>query len=160
MNRRIVRSGQAAPSSDNDEEEDAFAALAGKTNKRQRLGKDDGEHGNQTSSNEALSSRSAALATSSGKRHHTSASSEARKQKLDALVEELSSQVPLVAAKRLNTRTEPRGSFIQPGEEHLTTNVFVGNIPPSVTEEEVGQMFEQFGTIFAVEIFGWRGVMG
>jgi U2-associated protein SR140 len=37
------------------------------------------------------------------------------------------------------------GSFVQPGEEHLTTNIFAGNLAPSITEEQMTDLFRQFG---------------
>lgn len=39
-----------------------------------------------------------------------------------------------------------KGSYCESTEEEmLTTNVFVGNLDPSITEEEVTEEFRQFG---------------
>jgi hypothetical protein len=137
--RRIHRSGAPAEachsSDDEDDDDDAFAVLARKKNKRAKT---------------ALSSdeNPPPLPVSAPKRHYPAASaSDARKQKLDALVKELSTQTSALPTGRRDGSI--RGSFVQPGEEHVTTNVFVGNLPPSITEEEVGQLFSQFGTTTA-----------
>jgi len=37
------------------------------------------------------------------------------------------------------------GSFVMPGEEQFTTNIFVGNLAPITTEEELTEVFRQFG---------------
>jgi len=42
------------------------------------------------------------------------------------------------------------GSFVQPGEEHLTTNIFVGNLAPVSTEEELTEAFRQFGKVWCL----------
>ena len=38
-----------------------------------------------------------------------------------------------------------KGSWVEPGMEHLTTNLFVGNLDPMTTEEELTDAFRQFG---------------
>jgi hypothetical protein len=40
---------------------------------------------------------------------------------------------------------EKKGSYVPPEEEDTTTNIFVGNLPPTVTEERFGNIFRQFG---------------
>jgi RNA recognition motif-containing protein len=40
---------------------------------------------------------------------------------------------------------EKKGSFVEPGEEKLTSNLFVGNLAPSITEEDLSNLFSQFG---------------
>ena len=42
---------------------------------------------------------------------------------------------------------EKRGSFVEDGEEFSTTNMFVANLSPSVTEEALTELFSQFGEI-------------
>jgi len=42
---------------------------------------------------------------------------------------------------------QKKGSFVEEGEEHLTTNIFVGNLAPSVTEEQLTDLFRQIGEI-------------
>ncbi|KAL7569685.1 hypothetical protein ACA910_008336 [Epithemia clementina (nom. ined.)] len=44
------------------------------------------------------------------------------------------------------------GSHVEPGEEHLTTNIFVGNLAPNLTEEALQQLFGQFGELYSVKI--------
>mmetsp|Transcript_5763 Transcript_5763/g.10201 ORF Transcript_5763/g.10201 Transcript_5763/m.10201 type:complete len:201 (+) Transcript_5763:70-672(+) len=90
-------------------------------------------------------------------RHH--GTSDARKAKLDALLQELqetkhqepsSYYGPGGSGNNSNSNSHSRplekmGSYVEPGEEHLTTNVFVGNLHPSNTEEELTDLFRQFG---------------
>lgn len=40
---------------------------------------------------------------------------------------------------------QKKGSYVEPGQEHLTTNLFVGNLDPMTTEEELTDVFRQFG---------------
>ena len=40
---------------------------------------------------------------------------------------------------------DKKGSYCEPGTEHLTTNIFVGNLDPCTTEEELTEAFRQFG---------------
>ena len=40
------------------------------------------------------------------------------------------------------------GSYVEPGQEHLTTNIFVGNLDPCTTEEELTDVFREFGEIY------------
>jgi len=44
------------------------------------------------------------------------------------------------------------GSYVMPGEEHSTTNVFVGNLSPLTTEEQLTDIFSQFGDLYSVKI--------
>jgi RNA recognition motif-containing protein len=37
------------------------------------------------------------------------------------------------------------GSYVDPGDEDSTTNIFVGNLAPSITEEQMTDLFRQFG---------------
>ena len=85
--------------------------------------------------------------TSSMKRHHGAISS-SRKAKMDALLQELNDEKKTITAKQkrpFNQRVS--GSFVQPGEEDITTNLFVGNLAPCLTEEQVYDVFAQFGEI-------------
>lgn len=85
--------------------------------------------------------------TSSNKRHH-GAVSETRKAKMDALLLELEAEKmrKTTEPRKREFRPEKKGSFVEPGEEHLTTNIFVGNLSPSITEEQLTDLFRQFGT--------------
>ena len=101
--------------------------------------------------------------TSSNKRHHHANAS--RQAKMDALLEELQSTKPTdPATSQVEDygsiyahessyhgdgfdRPPPQkmGSYVEPGQEHLTTNIFVGNLDPTTTEEELTDAFRQFG---------------
>lgn len=80
--------------------------------------------------------------TSSMKRHH--GSSDSRKAKMEAVLQQLEVDTACSSNKRPFV-PEKMGSFVQPGEEHLTTNIFVGNLAPSITEEQMTDLFRQFG---------------
>jgi len=45
---------------------------------------------------------------------------------------------------------QKKGSYVEPGMEHLTTNLFVGNLDPMTTEEELTDVFRQFGEVYNV----------
>ena len=105
--------------------------------------------------------------TSSNKRHHHANS--ARQAKMDALLHELQSTKPSDPAAAMmdedygsiyaheasfhgegyERRPPPQklGSYVEPGQEHLTTNIFVGNLDPTTTEEELTDKFREFGEI-------------
>lgn len=42
------------------------------------------------------------------------------------------------------------GSFVDPGDELITTNIFVGNLAPNITEEQMTELFRQFGEKFVL----------
>ena len=115
--------------------------------------------------------------TSSMKRHHKL--SHHRKQKMDAILQELKVETLPEAGHHSRggggyrgrereregrgerqsfslsaSQFEPekKGSFVEPGEEHLTTNIFVGNLAPSITEEELTDLFRQFGEAWLVVV--------
>ena len=72
---------------------------------------------------------------------------------MDALLQELEQEKKHVDRSNLprpgnqHRHFEPikKGSFVEPGEEYITTNIFVGNLAPTLTEEEVTDLFRQFG---------------
>lgn len=78
-----------------------------------------------------------------------------RKAKMDALLQELEQDKKLPAAKDRSQQLyvpHKKGSFVEPGQEHFTTNIFVGNLARHLTEEEVTNVFRQFGRIlFSVQ---------
>lgn len=85
--------------------------------------------------------------TSSMKRHHKP--SDSRKAKMDALIQELEAEKDQQIPKKTRRFVpEKKGSFVDPGEEHLTTNIFVGNLAPSIAEEDLSHLFSQFGACF------------
>jgi hypothetical protein len=104
--------------------------------------------------------------TSSTKRHHGEVS-DVRKAKLDAILLELEADTSKVASAtpahvhhRRGGNTHQRniadseqyhrtgGSFVDPGDELITTNIFVGNLAPSITEEQMTELFRQFGETY------------
>ena len=64
---------------------------------------------------------------------------------MDALLQELEAEKDQIPKKRKQFVPEKKGSFVAPGEEHLTTNLFVGNLAPSIAEEDLSNLFSQFG---------------
>lgn len=89
--------------------------------------------------------------TSSMKRHHKP--DDARKASMDALIQELEAENSNQKPKKMNRFVpEKKGSFVQPDEEHLTTNLFIGNLAPSITEEDLSNLFSQFGVLYSVKI--------
>lgn len=147
----IRRRGQEVEEDSSSEEEDAFTALSRKNGKGAKRTKiDSGTAAASTSSlptkksntlpatNPSLESSSAnskvAVAkastlpmavTSSMKRHHKP--NDTRKAKMDALLLEL--EIEKGKQKNRDPKhfvPEKKGSFVQPGEEKLTSNLFVG----------------------------------
>lgn len=166
----IRRRGQGPEEEESSsDEEDAFSALSEKVNNKKAKGssntaitnvtnnnskdknvnsessvpkKTSGVSCNAPSSN-SQSSRLPMSKTSSMKRHHKP--SETRKANMDALIQELEAEKNLKPNKLDRFVPEKKGSFVEPGEEHLTTNLFVGNLAPSITEEDLSNLFSQFG---------------
>lgn len=90
--------------------------------------------------------------TSSNKRHHHQSTQ--RKSKMDALLQELQ-ETPIsgpVSHKPIKAPPEKIGSYCLPGEEASTTNIFVGNLSPLTTEEQLSDIFRQFGDLYSVKI--------
>jgi len=68
-----------------------------------------------------------ASTTSSMKRHHLGGSNDSRKARMDALLQELEAEKSRrPSSQDRNFVPEKKGSFVDPDEEHLTTNLFVG----------------------------------
>lgn len=147
----IRRRGQEAEEDSSSEEEDAFTALSrkkGKGAKRKKI--DSGPSAAPASSlppkksnvilstNPFMESSSAdpkvaaaktatlpVAVTSSMKRHHKP--NDTRKAKMDALLLELEIEKGKQKNRDPNRFIpEKKGSFVQPGEEKLTSNLFVG----------------------------------
>jgi hypothetical protein len=122
------------------------------------------------SSNVAGSSESATTAsakkkpvdTSSHKRHHHMTTE--RAAKMDALLEELKADATAASTNMKHRRNDgsesplhmhddgfvpnKKGSFVTGAEEeYTTTNIFVGNLDPTVSEEMLTDLFRQFGEI-------------
>lgn len=89
--------------------------------------------------------------TSSMKRHHKEMSG-TRKRKMDSLLQELEQEKKQITNRRGSDHRDfvpvKKGSFVQAGEEGTTTNIFIGNLSPTLSEEEVTDLFRQFGRKF------------
>jgi len=81
--------------------------------------------------------------------------SSSRKEKMDALLHDIQN------TKKDSFHNANENYFLSGGngsfcanaeEEQLTTNVYVGNLPPSVTEEELSELFVPFGNLYSVKI--------
>jgi len=103
-------------------------------------------------------------ATSSHKRHHHMSTE--RTAKLDALLQELQADATHIQKTPARPSSpedfydgfvpNKKGSFVTGSEEaSTTTNIFVGNLDPSVTEEMLTDLFRQFGEIFEPSIPYW-----
>ncbi|OEU18643.1 hypothetical protein FRACYDRAFT_183475, partial [Fragilariopsis cylindrus CCMP1102] len=77
---------------------------------------------------------------------------------MDALIEELEAEKNQIPNKSNRFVPEKKGSFVEPGQEYLTTNLFVGNLAPSLTEEDLSNLFSQFGELYSVKIM-WPRTM-
>jgi len=86
--------------------------------------------------------------TSSMKRHHKP--SDIRKAKMDALLQELEAEKDEIPRNSKRFVPEKKGSFVVAGEEHLTSNLFVGNLAPSIAEEDLSNLFSQFGEKYSL----------
>jgi RNA recognition motif-containing protein len=83
---------------------------------------------------------------------------------MDALLLELETEKKRAAAAEppRSIRAAPdrnqqtRGSFVDPGDELLTTNIFVGNLATSITEEQMTDLFRQFGEHFLISLCLYR----
>ena len=132
----IRRRGQGPEEEESSsEEEDAFTALS-KRAKRQRTeskGSSQKHQPNAASKSDASHQMVLPKAiTSSMKRHHKP--NDDRKAKMDALLQELEAEKQKVAKEPHRFVPDKKGSFVDPSEERLTTNIFVGNLAPSITE--------------------------
>eukprot|EP00804_Cyclotella_cryptica_P004065 CCRYP_015455-RA/>CCRYP_015455-RA protein AED:0.35 eAED:0.35 QI:186/1/1/1/1/1/3/36/782 len=175
MKRRPLK-GFDEGSSSSEDENDAFAAAISKKNKRPRPLLDDDDDGEgdklrrQDSNNSKTHEEAIDAGTSAKRHHHMNA---ARQVKMDALLSELQSTKPTdpspaaVGAMEygsieegesyfgpgsMNHRPNKMGSYVEPGQEHLTTNIFVGNLDPCTTEEELTDVFREFGDLYSVKI--------
>lgn len=148
----VLRRGAPLPSDDSSsDEEDAFSALSRKGRKGHKILTNDGNKPKapdgfiaEDKDDQNTEGKVKSDGSSSTKRHHHISS--ARQAKMNALLQELQSEKsPSATGSGRTWEPDKKGSFVRPGEEHLTTNVFVGNLAPSVTEEELTEAFRQFG---------------
>jgi hypothetical protein len=182
---RRHRSGAPQPEESSSDEEDAFAKMPSRKNKKAKIemtkikeepndepfattqsatgsSKEGTAAGAGTSATTMPPSQPnipelSATVTSSMKRHH-GVLSDTRKAKMDALLMELEE-----AKQKAQRAPDPRsrgvvkGSFVESGEEHVTTNIFVGNLPSTMTEERLTDLFQQFGeTLLVLELCDCR----
>ena len=156
-------------SSSDDDDDDAFSAFSNsKKNKRKQKKKSKAnlatvtknKSGGENEEKPKLSSTNGSI-----RRHHGTSS--ARQAKMDAMLLDLEKEKEIATStsaasnnvnasgpghygpSSYNSRPPPdkRGSFVEEGDELLTTNIFVGNLAPSVTEEALTDLFRQFGEI-------------
>jgi len=156
-------------SSSSDSEDGGFAAISKKKGGKKRPRSDNppssasNEKNTVDANNNTTTSALPSTETSSNKRHHHANAS--RQAKMDALLEELQTTKPTDPATSQAEdygsiyahessyhgdgydRPPPQkmGSYVEPGQEHLTSNIFVGNLDPTTTEEELTDAFRQFG---------------
>ena len=151
--------GGDGSSSSSDSDDDAFAAMSKKKKKKPRISiSDDVKQQTET-------------ASSTKRHHHVNA---ARQAKMDSLLQELQTAKPsdpstsrvggddyygtTIESESYYGRVDryaptKKGSYVEPGMEHLTTNLFVGNLDPLTTEEELTDAFRQFGELYSLYIF-------
>lgn len=169
---RRHRSGAPQQEESSSDEEDAFAKMPSRKNKKAKIkeepkgikeepqdepsatqsatgsSKEATEAGGSTSTTTTIPPLQPAFpglsATSSMKRHH-SVLSDTRKAKMDALLMELEEAKQKARRTPYPRSREVKGSFVESGEEHVTTNIFVGNLPSTMTEERLTDLFQQFG---------------
>jgi RNA recognition motif-containing protein len=136
--------------SSEDEASDIFSNL-GSNQSAQKLTSDMSE-ADQTRQNIAI----VPSVTSSMKRHHT-AMTNSRKKQMDSLLQELEREKSF-ALNNTDTRSttvfvpNKRGSYVEPSEEHLTTNLFVGNVAPTISEEAIAAVFSKFGELVSLKV--------
>jgi hypothetical protein len=176
---RRHRSGAPQPEESSSDEEDAFAKMPSRKNKKAKIemakikeepndepfgttqsatgsskeGTSVGASTNTTTTTMPPSQPTvpalSATVTSSMKRHH-SVLSDTRKAKMDALLMELEEAKQKARRTTYPRSREVKGSFVESGEEHVTTNLFVGNLPSTMTEERLTDLFQQFGETLLV----------
>lgn len=156
------RAGDTPPANEDidDDDDDVFTALSKKRRKKLSAAsgiKQEKERQDYVSDSDPNGKLVLpASHTSSTKRHHGIVS-DARQAKMDALLLELEAEKKLTVRSRGKDETGhsvhrnereralKKGSFVDEGDEFVTTNVFVGNLAPSITEEQMTDLFRQFG---------------
>ena len=143
----IRRRGAPQEDSSDEEEDDMFSKLA----KEQPTA---GATNSNLSGQNPHANRSQPIVpciTSSMKRHHT-AMSNTRKKEMDSLIQELEVEKSAILGEPRAFVPNKRGSYVDPGEEHLTTNLFVGNLAPTLTEEAIAGVFSNFGELLSLKV--------
>ena len=142
-----------AKSDSSSDEDDAFSVFNRKKSRKSKkikgppVNPESSSHSKNEDSLKATEINQTSSATAS-KRHHYQ--SKARGAKMDALLQELqdTSTSNTVTSAPVAVLQEKMGSFVTPDEEPFTTNIFVGNLAPVTTEEELKEIFRQFGALF------------
>jgi hypothetical protein len=144
----MIRRRRTTPEEDerSSEEEDAFSAMSRKGGKRAKKDADNQQFESGAPAKKKPPPKKQTLPislTSSMKRHHKP--SDQRKAKMDALLQELEAEKSHGPRESHRSAPDKKGSFVETAEEHSTTNIFVGNLAPSITEEALTELFLQFG---------------
>ena len=141
------------PNSDSSSDEDgAFSAFNRKKSKKgKNINDSPAKAENYTKNGDTQKARDIHKSSgdpSSKKRYYFQ--SNARGAKMDALLQELQETSTHVTASSTDRAPlEKMGSFVTPDEEPFTTNIFVGNLAPVTTEEELTEIFRQFGALLS-----------
>jgi U2-associated protein SR140 len=152
------RSGAPPPDTgDSSSDEDAFSALARKKKNRKKSLTASSHSAKEATSaapsgfdNINVNAKAITNETSSNKRHHHLSSR--RTAKMDAVLQELIETPIPESSERKGSIPDKMGSYCLPGEEESTTNIFVGNVSPLTTEEQLSDIFRQFGDLYSVKI--------
>jgi len=164
MRHRTGGSTPPAEESSEDDEEDAFSAFNKKRKKHKassssssaaavvvpliKVQSDEEKPPADATKQQQQQQQLPVSSTSSTKRHH-GAASDTRKAKMDALLMELEAEKDRVSKEPARAGGGParkqKGSYVEDGDEYVTTNIFVGNLAPSITEEQMTELFRQFG---------------
>lgn len=79
----------------------------------------------------------------SNNKHNTNTHPKERVKEMDLFLEEL---------KNKNPSDSQRDNYLPPSNEELTTNLYIGNISPTVTEERLYELFRRYGEINSIKI--------
>jgi hypothetical protein len=149
----IRRRGNREEDSSDDDEEDVFSSLSKKPKSNLTTLQQEQKEGGSAAQVPPSVPVVPAI-TSSMKRHHGMMSN-TRKAQMDAVLMDLEREKS--AASISTTRSkgfipDKKGSYVDPEQEHLTTNLFVGNLDPDLTETAITRYFSQFGDLHSVKI--------
>ncbi|GFH45700.1 hypothetical protein CTEN210_02174 [Chaetoceros tenuissimus] len=148
------RTGPLVQASDDDSssDDDAFSAFSRKKKQKRKRSI---ASTNKTTKETTVKSKDAPVVvndTSSNKRHHHQSTQ--RAAKMDAFLKELQDTTTPTQqhTKSFQNLPDKLGSYPLPGEEDTTTNIFVGNLSPLTTEEQLSKLFASFGPLYSVKI--------
>lgn len=150
------RTGALVQSSDEDSssDDDAFSAFSRKKKQKRKRSISSTNKTNSTKETTVNSKDAPVIVndTSSNKRHHHQSTQ--RAAKMDAFLKELQDTKTPIQRHTMSYSNVPDklGSYPLPGEEDTTTNIFVGNLSPLTTEEQLSKLFASFGPLYSVKI--------